>query len=59
MIGVQLKKGDAKSAAGAFIQKGRLVLTAKSKVRFLPPLTITYEEIDEGLKRFESAINSL
>ena len=59
MIGVQLKKGDAKSAAGACIQKGLLVLTAKSKVRFLPPLTITYEEIDEGLKRFESAINSL
>ena len=59
MIGVQLKRGDSKAAASACIQRGLLVLTAKAKVRFLPPLTISYEEIDEGLRRFEEAVNQL
>lgn len=37
-----------------------IVLPAgKNTVRFLPALTITTEEIDEGFKRFEEALNSL
>lgn len=39
------------------INNGLLILTAKTKIRFLPPLTISYAEIDEGLLAFESALN--
>ncbi len=38
------------------VKKGLIVLTAKSKVRFLPPLTISAEEIDKGLAIFEEAL---
>ena len=43
----------------AGIEKGVLMLTAKTKVRLLPPLTITKEEIDEGLARMEAALAAL
>ena len=49
MIGISLKTKDAKDVAKAALDNGLLVLTAKDKVRLLPPLTITYEEIDKGL----------
>ena len=35
--------------AKAALDNGLLVLTAKDKVRLLPPLTITYDEIDAGI----------
>lgn len=50
MIGVQLKSKDAHDVAKACLDKGLLILTAKEKLRFLPPLNITYEEIDSGLE---------
>lgn len=50
MIGITLKTKKAGDVAKAALDKGLLVLTAKEKVRLLPPLTITYEEIDEGVK---------
>ena len=50
MIGISLKTKDAKDTAKKALDNGLLVLTAKDKVRLLPPLTITYEEIDEGIK---------
>ena len=50
MIGIALKTKDAKEVAKAALDSGLLVLTAKEKVRLLPPLTISYEEIDEGMK---------
>ncbi|MDC7280806.1 aspartate aminotransferase family protein, partial [Butyrivibrio fibrisolvens] len=31
-------------------ERGLLVLTAKEKVRLLPPLTISYDELKDGLK---------
>jgi len=41
-------------------ESGVMVLKAgKNTLRLLPPLTITKEEIDEGFKSLESAINSL
>jgi acetylornithine/N-succinyldiaminopimelate aminotransferase len=50
MIGVSFMYGiSAADVAKRCIDKGLLVLTAKDKLRFLPPLTITYEEIDKGL----------
>ncbi len=35
---------------------GELLLTAKQKVRLLPPLSITREEIDCGLDALEKAL---
>jgi acetylornithine/N-succinyldiaminopimelate aminotransferase len=49
MIGIALKEKSAADVANAALEQGLLVLTAKTKVRLLPPLTITYEEIDAGL----------
>ncbi|MBR1832509.1 MAG: aminotransferase class III-fold pyridoxal phosphate-dependent enzyme, partial [Ruminiclostridium sp.] len=49
MIGISLKSKKAGDVAKAALENGLLVLTAKEKVRLLPPLTITYEEIDEGI----------
>ncbi len=41
-------------------EKRVLVLKAGSdKVRFLPPLTITKEEIDEGFDRLKAAVNNI
>lgn len=39
------------------IEKGVLLLTAKAKVRLLPPLNITYEEIDRGLEGLRKALS--
>lgn len=52
MIGIQFDKGEktAIDIAKMALDEGLLVLTAKEKVRLLPPLTITYEEIDKGIK---------
>ncbi len=49
MIGIQLKTKVAGDIVKAALDKGLLLLTAKAKVRLLPPLTITYDEIDKGL----------
>jgi acetylornithine/N-succinyldiaminopimelate aminotransferase len=50
MIGIKFK-GCLKAAdiAKRCLDKGLLVLTAKDKLRFLPPLTISFEDIDKGL----------
>lgn len=49
MIGIELKSKTAADVAKKALERGLLVLTAKTKVRLLPPLTITMEEIDRGL----------
>ena len=36
--------------------EGVLVLTAKTKVRMLPPLNITYDELDRGLAALGRAL---
>ena len=50
MLGIRLKSKKAADILTAAADKGLLILTAKEKLRFLPPLTITYEEIDKGLE---------
>lgn len=58
MIGVRLAEGvKAADVVKKGIEKGVLALTAKVKLRLLPPLTITYEEIDEGLDAIEKALS--
>lgn len=49
MIGITLKNKSAGDVAKKALEKGLLVLTAKNKVRLLPPLNIDYNEIDDGL----------
>ena len=50
MIGLKLKDKKASDAVSQAMSEGLLLLTAKDRVRLLPPLTITYEEIDRGLE---------
>lgn len=49
MLGVRLKTKRQADAAKACVANGLLILTAKTKLRLLPPLTITKEEIDQGI----------
>lgn len=57
MLGISLSEGlDAKTVLGICAERGLIILTAKEKLRMLPPLTITYEEIDKGLAILETAI---
>lgn len=48
MLGLTVK-GDSKEIAKRCAENGLLVLTAKAKIRLLPPLTIKKKEIDKGL----------
>lgn len=51
MLGAELAEGlAAGEVAGRCVEEGLLVLTAKAKLRFLPPLVISYEEIDRGIE---------
>ena len=60
MVGVELKEGlDAKVVANKCIENGLMVLTAKKKIRFLPPLNITMEELNKGLDIFISVVGGL
>lgn len=57
MLGIRLEEGViAAEIVKKGIANGVLALTAKTKLRLLPPLTITYEEIDEGLSAIEAAL---
>ena len=40
----------------AIAKQGLLILTAKELVRFLPPLTITQEDMDQGLAIFQKVL---
>ena len=58
MLGAALSGGkSAKAVAASCVQNGLLVLTAKDVLRFLPPLTITMEELDRGLVILQKTIN--
>ncbi len=55
MIGIETEK-PAKKIANEALKAGVLILTAKSKLRMLPPLNITYEQIDSALKILKEVI---
>ena len=57
MIGATLKTKTAKDVVAKCIEKGLLLLTAKDCLRFLPPLVITYDEIDQGLAILEEVLS--
>lgn len=49
MLGISLKTKKAGDVVKEALDRGLLLLTAKDKIRLLPPLNITYEELDKGL----------
>ncbi|MFI3115806.1 MAG: acetylornithine/succinylornithine family transaminase [Clostridia bacterium] len=49
MIGLKPKEKDVPTILNECLEKGLIVLSAKDKVRLLPPLNISYDEINEGL----------
>ncbi|MCR5648265.1 MAG: aspartate aminotransferase family protein [Oscillospiraceae bacterium] len=55
MLGISCKKPLAEVSA-ACLEKGLLTLTAKTKLRLLPPLNITMEELSEGMDRLLEAL---
>lgn len=58
MLGILLDT-EAKPVIHTLLEKGLLVLSAKEKIRLLPPLTITKEEMDQGLAILEETLNAL
>lgn len=57
MIGIQLKTMKAADVSAKALENGLMLLTAKDKVRLLPPLNITYDEIDKGLEILEKILS--
>lgn len=58
MVGIALKTKKAPDVLKACIEKGLLVLTAKDRIRLLPPLTISMEELRTGTEILCSVLNS-
>lgn len=56
LLGIKLKNQDAHDVMAACAEAGLLILTAKDLVRFLPPLTISDGEMQEGLEIFKQVI---
>ena len=57
MLGASLEDGLVSGEIVAnCIELGLVLLTAKAKLRFLPPLTITTEEIDKGVAILEQVL---
>lgn len=50
MVGIELSEGDAHHVAKKCVENGLLIITAKDLLRMLPPLNITYDELDEAIE---------
>jgi acetylornithine aminotransferase len=61
MRGLRVKDSDTLSKIiSTSFDEGVLVLKAgKNTLRFLPPLTISKQEMDEGFGRLENALNKI
>ena len=60
MIGVRLEERmDAKLVASRCAENGLMILTAKTKLRIMPPLNITMDEIDRGLNVLRGCLSGL
>mgnify|MGYP001148077209 CR=1 FL=1 len=59
MIGIVLAKDNAKEVAGRCVKNGLLVLTAKHKMRLLPPLNIAQTELEKGLSILKNTLAAL
>lgn len=56
MIGFKVEGATSSDFVKEGIKRGLIMLTAKQKVRLLPPLTITYDEIDKALVIIKSMV---
>ena len=56
MLGIELKTKNASEIAKKCSENGLLILTAKTKLRMLPPLVISKEEIDKGIEILKNII---
>lgn len=58
MIGISVEEGlNAQAVAKRCVENGLLILTAKKKLRILPPLNITFDEIDRGVSILRQCIS--
>lgn len=58
MIGISVEEElNAQAVAKRCVENGLLILTAKKKLRILPPLTITFDEIDRGVSILRQCIS--
>ena len=57
MIGISLIDLSSKEAAEKCLEKGVIVHTAKEKQRLLPPLNISFEEINKGLSGLKEVLS--
>ena len=58
MLGIELDT-DVKPIVTTLMDNGLLVLTAKHKMRLLPPLNITQEELDKGLAILKETLEKI
>lgn len=59
MLGIELTDNlFARDVANAALEQGLLVLTAKEKIRLLPPLNIDYAELEQGLAILTKVLNN-
>lgn len=59
MLGIELKTKNAGDIAKKCSENGLLILTAKTKLRMLPPLVITNAEIDKGIEILKNIITEV
>ena len=58
MLGIELDV-DVKPVVNTLLEKGLLVLTAKHKMRLLPPLNISQKELEKGLSILKEVLTSI
>ena len=58
MLGIELDT-DVKPIVNTLMDNGLLVLTAKHKMRLLPPLNITQEELEKGLTILKDTLDKI
>lgn len=56
MLGISLDGLSSADVVAQGLKTGVVMLTAKEKVRLLPPLTITYEEMEKGVEALKQAL---
>ena len=56
MLGAEIEGKEAGQVVKDALEMGLMILTAKDRVRMLPPLTITYDELDAGLEILKKAL---
>jgi acetylornithine/N-succinyldiaminopimelate aminotransferase len=60
LLGIKLKDLEAKDFVAKAFEKGFLVVGAGNNVvRIIPPLNVTYEELDKGIQKIEEVLEYL